>query len=403
MDLSRLISHGLLVFYFGGDSDAVHWGAMEPRIHVTPLGDIHMKRSFDADIYQPFVRSGGAVQVDYAVRKYSHLYSPSQPLDSVVGVIDDRFLRAWEAEFGLSIDGMRRFIDEIEKIGIERTEPIVSMTRSRLAVLLAEAGRLSPEMTAEVLALFVLAPRPKWQVPSTGFQNRDWQPWRFRRRLAVLRRPLLQIEDGADPEMLFAPGLVRDAFWATIRSFYDGDIHQSEIRSSEMESWIGHISDKTGSEFAQSVEEKLNELGWKTRLEIEMTNILARRRDPRFGDLRRFGDVDVLAWRDGSPRVLAIECKDVQFRKTPGEVAEQLSDFRGELRPNGKPDLLKRHLDRLEVLSSNADDVAKRLNLQKPIQLEGHLVFRNPVPMKFAWDQMASRVRLSIFDELHGI
>ena len=67
LDLSRLLSRAQLVFSFGGDSDAVHWGAMEPWIRVTPLGDIHMKRSFENDVYQQFVRAGGAVQVEHAV------------------------------------------------------------------------------------------------------------------------------------------------------------------------------------------------------------------------------------------------------------------------------------------------------------------------------------------------
>ena len=321
--------------------------------------------------------------------------------DSVAGIIDDRFLRAWEAEFGIAVDAMRNFIDEIEQIGVKRREPIVTMTRSRLVELFAETAGVSADKAVAAINLFTLGPRSKWQVPPAGFHNRDWQPWRFRRhRLAVLRRPLLQMEDTADPELLFAPGLVREAFWVTIRSFHDGDIHQSELISSEMESWAGYISARNGSEFAQTVERRLNDLGWETKLEIAMTDVLSHVQGASLGDLKKFGDVDVLAWRNGSPRVLAIECKDVQFRKTPGEVAEQLSDFRGELRPNGKPDLLKRHLDRLEVLSANAALVAKRLKLLLPIQLEGHLVFRNPVPMRFVWDRIESRVRLSIFDEL---
>lgn len=35
--------------------------------------------------------------------------------------------------------------------------------------------------------------------------------------------------------------------------------------------------------------------------------------------------------------------------------------------------------------------------------IEGHLVFRNPVPMKFAWDRMNDRVALSLMSELHNI
>lgn len=95
-----------------------------------------------------------------------------------------------------------------------------------------------------------------------------------------------------------------------------------------------------------------------------------------------------------------MECKDVQFLKTLGEVAEQLADFRGEVRSDGKPDHLKRHLDRLEVLRANRDSVSKFLKLSPPIEVEGHLVFRNPVPMQFAWDKKARGVQLSLFSDL---
>src|SRR5260370_14954751 len=66
---------------------------------------------------------------------------------------------------------MRNFIDEIERIGIERREPIVSMTRSRLTALLAEAERTPAESVAEVLAFFTLEPRPKWQEPPARFSQ----------------------------------------------------------------------------------------------------------------------------------------------------------------------------------------------------------------------------------------
>lgn len=397
LDLSRLISRAFLVFSFGGDSDAVHWGAMEPWIRVTPLGDIHMKRSFQEDIYDRFTRAGAAAQVEHAAEKYADLYGPQHVIESVAGLLSERYLQAWEAEFGVSIDGMRAFIEQLEHEALTRKEPVVTIRRSALVATLGNATNCPAEQASRTLTFFTLESRTRWPVAPNGFKNHDWEPWRFRRQLSVLRRPFFQIETSNDPEIIFAPALVHEAILLTARWFHEGSIHQSETRSAEMESWIGHVNNENGNKFTREVQAKLNQLGWKTEAEIELTNVLARRRDARFGDLKRFGDIDVLAWRDGSSRILAIECKDVQFSKTPGEVAEQLADFRGELKSNGKPDLLKRHLDRIDVLTANADDVAKRLKLRAPISVEGHLVFRNPVPMRYAWDHLASRIRLSIF------
>jgi hypothetical protein len=35
--------------------------------------------------------------------------------------------------------------------------------------------------------------------------------------------------------------------------------------------------------------------------------------------------------------------------------------------------------------------------------MTGHLVFKNPVPMQFAWDKMASKIKLSLFDQLEKL
>jgi hypothetical protein len=62
--------------------------------------------------------------------------------------------------------------------------------------------------------------------------------------------------------------------------------------------------------------------------------------------------------------------------------------------------LLKKHLDRLSVLHVHSTAVSQKLGLTSTITLEGHLVFRNPVPMKFAWKRMEDKVRLSLFSGL---
>ena len=99
---------------------------------------------------------------------------------------------------------------------------------------------------------------------------------------------------------------------------------------------------------------------------------------------RDYGDVDILAYHEESKRLLAIECKDLHYKKTPGEIAEQLNDYRGEMRQDGKKlkkDELKKHLDRMEVLQHHCSKLLKRQKLPNDTNLEGWVVFRHPVPM----------------------
>jgi hypothetical protein len=66
---------------------------------------------------------------------------------------------------------------------------------------------------------------------------------------------------------------------------------------------------------------------------------------------------------------------------------------------NGKPDLLKKHLDRVAVVRARAEEACKFLGIPEGSQIESHLVFRNPVPMQFVLSR-SGQVRISLFADL---
>ena len=394
LDLSRAMALALQAHILGGWSDAVHWGAMEARAKTTPLGDVHVSQSFLNAVYEPFGRAGGEAEVRYAVDSYADLYSPRKMQPPVSDVVEPKFLNAWEAEFGAPLGGLLAFIEELEDLGQHPPNALLDMRRSFLIETMATKANISAAKANLTLDSLVLAPRPEWRGATGDFRNKDWFPWRFRRRLSVLRRPFIQIETTNDPLILSAPGLLRESLRAMVTWFHSGEIPSSQAKSRQMCQWIGHANNVQRTEFNSTTACRMRELGWHADQEVRLTKILGRPLE------RDYGDIDVLAWRADSGRVLAMECKDLQFHKTIGEVAEQLADFRGEVGSDGKPDHLKRHLNRLDILAANHEAVSKALGLNAPIQLEGHLVFKNLLPMRFAWDRLADRVRLSLFDEL---
>ena len=101
-------------------------------------------------------------------------------------------------------------------------------------------------------------------------------------------------------------------------------------------------------------------------------------------------------------RVLVIECKDVLFSKTYGEIAEQLADFRGEVGANGR-DELRKHLDRIEIIRAHLQAVSRFTGVTPLEDVESHLIFRHPVPMQFALEQMAQKVKVSHFEQVSSI
>jgi len=397
LDLSRAMARAMLAYSYGGWSDAIYWGAIEPNVRVTPLGDVHIQHGFMDTVYEPFGRAVGEVTVQDDAASYSKLYSPTEVLSTTSGLFEQAYSDAWRAEFKVSIDGLLAFAHTLGDVENKSVEAIRKLRRSLLIDLFAESAKVPLTDAAACLDLLTLHPRPRWRAVEGDFVDKDWFPWRFRRRLSVLRRPFVAIDPEADPIIAVAPGLLADAFYALIRNFHRGEVPEWQIRSSEMLRWIGRANHLQRTAFNQKVAERMRALGWEAEAEVKVTNILGRSLE------RNYGDVDVLAWRRSSGKVLAMECKDLQFNKTLGEVAEQLSDFRGVMNSDGKRDPLKRHLDRVEILAAHKSEISKVLRLAESFQIEGYLVFKNPVPMRFAWERMASTIKLALFSELDKV
>ncbi|TQV83607.1 hypothetical protein [Denitrobaculum tricleocarpae] len=398
LDLSRLMAMVMQIFALGSWSDAMRWNAMEPRIRITPLGDVQANHHFFEQVVNPFGETASKSTIRRSVEKYESLFDEATVVESVTGKLESVFLQAWSAEFGVDFDEVRTFIDMCENHCIELKEAHISILKSDLVECLSKLDRLTAATVSAIIDKLTLTTRESWKVVPVGYRDSDRQPWRFRRRLSVLRQPIVALSDDPDPLLLVAPGLIRDAFSYTVSSYYDADFADYQIQSKEMKKWTGR-SRASREIFNKEVADRLRKLGWQTEHDLQVTKLLEKGDDPKFGDVKRFGDIDVLAWSSENRRVLIMECKDVQYKKTPGEIAEQLSKFRGELNELGKPDLLRRHIDRVSICSAHLAEIAKFTNIKNP-ELEGHLVFRNPVPMQYANEKISAKTSLNVFSDL---
>ena len=390
LDISRLLSQASRLYHIGGWSDLVRWDLLRPLIIVHPLGDVHVHHEFIDTVMEDFGTATSEYRYMASVKNYSKSLVAPAFANSSEGVVDAKFLAAWKEEFNVDIDAYRRFIDAVENWAINLKKAVARIRRSEL-VAMADAKDIGDRIVDSLL----FTPRSEWRLLPPGFESKEIAPWKFRRRLSVLRRPLLQLTGDGDYEIIVAAGLLREGFSSMVGNYYKGSYPDSHLGTS-MKRYAGYARDRDGMGFNTLVSDRLIELGWKTHPEITLTKILRKSLD------RDYGDVDVLAWDVDSRRILVIECKDLQFRKTYGEIAEQLSDFRGQM-VDGKRDLLRKHLDRVQVLRSHAKELEKFLKLGREFAIESLIVFSNPVPMKFAEGPIRELVHLYIFSDLHQV
>lgn len=390
LELSWLMARILLVHSFGGWSDAIHWDAMQPKLRVTPLGDVHGNFDWHDEIAQPFSEQVADERTEDAVADYAKNLEelPINPTASF-GV---EFDAACCEQLGVTLQQTRVFIEHLENRGRRQGQAIIDMTLDDLRRFEIDDQVVDGEPARKLVEALTMTPRVSWRDVPVGCQPKDGFPWRFRRRLSLLRRPLVALGD-ADGTILVAPGLVRDALGYMLSNYWTGDFPQEQL-TPLMRGWRGKAVAKRGLALATEVAAALGSVGWTTWIERQVTELL------RQGFDRDYGDVDVLARRGG--RVIAIECKDLQYAKTHGEVAGQVRDYRGEER-DGKGDDLRKHLDRMDVLRAHLPALGRFVGLAELAEVESHLVFRSPTPVIFALGRSQHDVRASILDDVAKI
>ncbi len=393
LDISRLLAEVMQMHSFGGWSEAIRYQSKAPEIRITPFGDVHTDVDFDETIVTPYGQTLGVIRYRHGANTYEQHFRDVELVGAARGEPDPEFCEAWTEAFCFTIDDVHIFMDNLEDEGIKRQELVFSTTETEIFAL-DGSKPLDEVVVRKILKAFSLSPRSTWASTPNGFRPKDWYPWRFRRRLALISRPIVRLDDPS-PRYLVAPGLVRAGIRKVLDYCYTGGYEAKDFPPGRMRSWIGAAENRRGQEFNKEVAAHLEKLGWKTRLEIKLTEILNRKLD------QDYGDVDVLAWKAG--RVLAIECKDLELAMTMAEIARQLHDFRGELNVHGKPDRMKKHLVRLKLLNEHRAAVACFVGEQASPSLEGLFVFSEVVPMYFAGVAANCGVRVLTKEELSSL
>ena len=364
-DLDYLIAEVLTLVECASQSDALRYGlAIRPPV-VHPNGSL----GFDASAAQaalPLMTEGWR-------RKFRDAAQGEEGRgdETGEGIPDPEFPSAFAAEFGITPDQYAAFVHEVAFEAEGLGGALLRLRRSEVLHRLQEAGAVSP---GRAFQRFALAPRSRWdEREPMNAMPRDWYPWRYARRLSIMRRPLVQLSLEDDPVVIAAPSILAGTLDYLGQAAF-GALPGTLFDSPEMAACIGRAADRNGHAFARKVAERLGNLKWKTEREVSLT---------RFGSDASLGDVDVLGWQPVSGIVFAIECKSLRFDRTLGEIGERLAEYSGGT-DGVKPTPLRRHLDRMSFLEAHRERLANFTGIPVDrLQLRSGLVTENLVSMQF--------------------
>lgn len=254
--------------------------------------------------------------------------------------------------------------------GMREAKSILVVPRSELRTFLAEEMEQDSDEVERAIKGLSIYPRSDWDkdLPA-GCDRTDTFPWRFKRRFGLLRRPFIQITHGDDPMMVVSPFLVQEALAYLVENCHRGEFPPQFYAADRAKAFVNAAIDRRSAAFVEHTADVMRKAGYSVKCEVMMDKL---------GAPDRLGDIDVLAWRDGTePEIWAIECKALRNARSTEEMLDQLDDFRGEA-----SDRLDRHRQRLNWLLANQTAVADYTKLSAP-RIAGRIVTSHQAPMQF--------------------
>lgn len=384
--IDDLLSLTSLLINTASDSDAIHWGLVKPEIVFNMNGTYSISTDVMTEVLIPYFSGHFQVQFGEAVESYEEMYESNEieKVDVKEGVFGDDFDTALNAEFGFSAHELVECWAEIIDMHIESSQPIISMNLNLLIDAVANKRGLDRLIVSNFMEAFSLFSRDSWDSLPKGYGFRDIAPWKYKRRLSCLIKPIIRL---SEDEVLLSLSLLRQGISYFLDRAKNGEFNTEFFSSDIMRSYVGSMIDKRGAEFTKLVADKLDSDGWYVRKEVLMKTI---------GAPQELGDIDVLAIKDGV--LLIFECKKLQMAKTVSEIADVCNRFRGE-----EKDELRKHLNRANWVSSNFSSVIQAIGYQDDVlSMRNALLTSTQMPMKYKNDLPISSDDIISFRTLDG-
>lgn len=358
--------------------DAIAFGFLKPEVTVHPNGEIDVDERFYNELFNKYLgqrsdRESNAAKESY--KDYFHLHDAlskerSDELDVKIAKFDEVFL----PEFGFPSSKLLALCEVLRDFALESKSSAGILTESEILPLLCQGCDFEEDEALAFLDRFTLPIREGWDknLP-LNCKKEDVYPWRFRRSLSLLMRPIVQISKAPRSWVISATFLEKSTQFIC-GSIERGRLPERCFRSEQMRKHIGRQVDRRGHAFAKEVYQVFIDNGFSSQLEVEMSKLGAQKKDG-------LGDIDVLAWNPNDGQVFAVECKRLQPVLTAREIIQRLEDFRGDKKTK---DSLGRHLRRIDWLNQNLEYLSHFVKMpQEKIKITPLLVTSDLVPMQF--------------------
>ena len=375
-EIDEMFAKAVLIFGNGQLYGAILTDLIPPKLRVSPAGDLLSEREIFGDILRPGVEWMNRRMLNEAAESYGTRRRPTTGDQS----LDPQLRIAIEAEFRTTAEGFIDLQFALIDLAKQRGSGVFAIGRSDLHGWLVQHEAYRSADPTALLSRLTLPSRDGWLDLSGGLRATDIDFGRFDRPWSLINRPLLALDDTADPVLLVSPMLVADSTLYCLAGLMNGTLNERFWETSEARRYAGGQGKAAGDEFEDDLAARLRGLGLTVIPRCKLSGVLNQKVPD---DL---GDIDALAVSADGKRVWAIEAKNLRLCRTETEAASRMQEYRGMMVDHGgklRPDKMLRHLRRVEYLRQHRGRLPGRLKLSGPPEVHGLLVVEAPQPMNF--------------------
>ncbi len=231
-DLDAILADINELVLLANQSDAIRHGYADAYINVVASGRLGMDDRFFTTVLLPYVTEFYDSTLQTSAESYETFIRRSGDLGpSPTDATSLAYIAAFTKEYGVSPEVAVEIAFFLEQDALDRREVTVHRRRDAIEALLTEKTHQSVESINRFLDTAILPIRQRWDDPRPkGFLARDWYPWRFRRRLSAIARPIIQIDD---QHVLYSPGFLDEGLRYLVDNAHSGDLPADFYRTPE--------------------------------------------------------------------------------------------------------------------------------------------------------------------------
>ena len=365
-EIDRLLVLMHEIANYGFLSDSVHFKMDNPKVGKLKSGRIGISRGFYEDKLQPFVLAYTKEGIDSYLENFDsrfNVFTKSEPKSNTKGdkelaELNKAFLNDW----GISYQNIYKFCHFLANLCLENSSSVISMNKNDLIKRLNDEFVLPNEEINAGIARFSLSSRPDYLVAPDGFKNNEVYPWKYNREFSFARRFIISHQDVLGNNLLTWG--FRNAISAEKQLYYllmEGKLNNGGNKIQEL---LGIFRQRKGKQYRNQAKDWLKQQEGLMVIDYEV-DISP---NGHLKAVKKYGDIDILAFNTKTKTIFSIECKDTNKAKNIHEMKKEMDNYLGR---EGGDGMINKHLERHNWLNDN------KIKIKDFLMIEGDFIVKS--------------------------